>query len=895
MKKDEKMLLIDGNSLAHRAFYALPPLKTSNGVFTNAVFGFVKMLLRLLKEEKPDYIAVAFDKKGPTFRHEEFSEYKSQRIKTPPELTSQFPILKEVLDAFNVQIIEKEGFEADDIIGTLAKTAEKEGIYTYIVTGDKDALQLVSDKIMVYLTRRGITDVEKYDEAKIEQEYSISPSQVCDLKGLMGDSSDNIPGVPNIGAKTASKLLKKFKSLEDIYDNIEKVEGKKIKENLVKFKDQAFMSKRLTTIITDIPLDLDISQCKLREMNKDKIIKLFGELEFHSLIREMDLQCKKDKETLECSIINTQEQLNDTISKIRDNEQISFKIEGETNNPMTTEIVGISIGIQGVGLFYIPLKSRGSLETEKVLTHLKDVLEDEQIEKISHDIKYDIICLKRYGISLRGYAFDTMLASYVLNPSKSNHDLQSISVTNLHRKVPIREDLLGKGRKAKMFSEIKAEKQAEFSCKRVEAVVELKELLEKQLKDNNLYKLYEEIELPLIEILANMEFTGINVDLQELKRLSEEFGQKIELLENRIYEDAGMKFNINSPKQLGEVLFEKLQLPVIKKTKTGYSTSAEVLEQLKPQHEIIEKIIEYRTLMKLKTTYVDGLINVMNPQTGKIHSSFNQTITSTGRISSTEPNLQNIPVRFEMGRKIRKVFIPSDKNHRFLSADYSQIELRILAHISGDENLIEAFKTGQDIHAKTASEVFNVPIDEVTPEMRNRAKAVNFGIVYGISEYGLSRDLGISRKEAGTYIDNYFERYPGVRDYVRETIKFAKEKGYVVTILNRKRYLPDLHSRNYNVRSFAERTAINTPIQGSAADIIKKAMIEVYNEIQRKKLSVKLVLQVHDELIFDCPEEELEQVKEMVKTKMENTMELKVPLIVDLKVGSNLYNMEKIE
>lgn len=863
----DKLILIDGNSLFHRAFYALPILMTSDGVYTNAVYGFTTMLLKLLEEEKTDYIITAFDRKEPTFRHKEYAEYKGHRARTPDELNSQFPILKKLLLAFNINILEAEGYEADDIIGTISRKAEDMDIETLIVTGDKDALQLVSPYTKVLLTRKGISELERYNEEKVFTKYGISPDKLVDVMGLMGDPSDNIPGVPNVGEKTAIKLIKQFGSFENIFNNIGELKGK-LRENLENYKEQAFMSRRLAEICKDVPVRFDLKESEFREKNYEETIKLFKELEFLSLIDRIHLPSSNDNNIGSKTLKSIQE-IETALHKIKKSGIMAVSFETEKSSSIEKKILGLSFGSGEQNIYFISGKT-----LEKTWAIFRSVFEDCDVKKICHDAKEVYILLNNEGIKLNGLEMDTLIGAYLLDPSKTSYSLEKLSLEFLN-----------------YYIESKPEDLKYNSCKKTEVQIKLKEIILSKLKDTDTLMLFKEIEMPLIKVLADMELAGIKVDLEGLEILSKEFGERLDILSRKIYDSAKLEFNINSPKQLGEVLFEKLGLPVIKKTKTGYSTDGEVLNKLRNHHEIVELVLEYRSLMKLKSTYVDGLISITNKNTRKVHTSFNQTITATGRISSTEPNLQNIPVRFELGREIRKVFKPENEGNYLVAADYSQIELRILAHISRDENLINAFINGEDIHANTASKVFDVKLEDVTPIMRDKAKAVNFGIVYGISDYGLSQDLGISRKEAQQYIDSYFEKYPGVRDYIRETIKKAGVQGYVTTIMNRRRYLPDLHSRNRNIRSFAERTAINTPIQGSAADIIKIAMNKIYRNLKNEKLYTKMILQVHDELIFDVPADELSKAGDIIKKEMEEVYPLRVPLKVDLKKGHNWYDM----
>jgi DNA polymerase-1 len=855
----KKILLIDGNSLLHRAFHALPPLRTSRGIHTNAVYGFTNMLFKILKEEDPDYVAVAFDKKGPTFRHTEYAAYKATRPGTPEELIGQFDMLKDILKALNIKYLEIDGFEADDVLGTVSRKAEESGIFSLILTGDRDALQLVSPMTSVLLTKKGITELEIFDPEKVVERFGIPPESIPDMKGLMGDASDNIPGVPNVGEKTAAKLIREFGSVENLLENTDRIKGK-IKDIIEHYSQQARTSKYLATIVRDVDLAFDFEEFKRREPDYEKLLKLFRELEFNSLINKIERpQVKSATGGAVSRHVRDMASLNAAVEKIHSSKTLSLLLDAHKQNSLAATIKGISLAT-GESIYYVPWELINMNPEAKF--KLAATLKDPGIEKIAHDGKFTKNTLRRMGMDFC-CSFDTMLAAYLLDPSKPRYDLEDIAFEHLGAEL---RDAADPGQKTAV---LKA----------------LKEVLEQRLEDCGMKQLFYEVEMPLSFVLADMELTGFKVDCEKLKALSEEFGKKLDKLSAEIYGLAGMEFNINSPKQLGEVLFEKLSLPVVKKKKTGYSTDAEVLEKLKPCHPIIEKILEYRFLMKMKSTYAEGLLALADKTTGKIYTSLNQAVTSTGRISSTEPNLQNIPVKTEVGRRIRGVFVADGPGHLLLSGDYSQIELRVLAHISGDESLMESFIKGEDIHTRTASEVFGIPPEEVTPDLRDRAKAVNFGIVYGISDYGLAQSLGISNKEAQDYIEAYFQRYPGVRNYVRETIRNARLTGYVTTILNRRRYIPDINSKNYNLRSFAERVAMNTPIQGSAADIIKVAMVKVYRDLKQNNLKAKILLQVHDELIFDVPEEELEDVKRIVKYDMENAIPLKVPLLVDIKVG----------
>lgn len=885
----KRLMVIDGNSLLHRAFHALPPLQTKDGIYTNGVYGFLTMLNKIVEEYSPEYICVVFDKKTPTFRHKEYTEYKAKRAKIPDELIMQFDILKEVLSKLNITTLEIDGFEADDIAGTLASIGEKKGLETILVTGDKDYLQLATKKTKVLITRKGITNLEIYDEQSVKEKYGISPVQLIDLKGLMGDKSDNIPGVPGIGEKTGIKLIKEFGSLEEIYENLESVSGKKLKERLVENKLQAFMSKKLAKIITEVPISIEIEELKAKEPNYDELIDMYKRLEFNSLLGKIQ-EASSDNETSNNLVVNIDynyeivqdlEVIDNIVQSINENKKIYLKFIKEE------KIIGLTIKTEMTKTYYIDL-----IEEEfkdKALLKLKPIFENEEISKVGHHIKEDILILLKNGIYLKGITFDSMIGQYIINPSQNSYSIKELAKEYLSVFIEDEDDILGKGKSRKKITDISLEERAKLFSTQLEIISKIEKVIKEKIQEYNMDELYYTVELPLIEVLAFMEFEGFTVDIKKLNELGEEFDAKMKELTDDIYRIAGEEFNINSTKQLGRILFEKLNLPVVKKTKTGYSTNAEVLEKLKEKHPIIEKILEYRRIMKLKTTYVDGLISLVDKETNKIHSTFNQTITTTGRISSTEPNLQNIPIKTEEGRKIRKVFIPSSEEYKLVDADYSQIELRVLAHITDDPNLKEAFYNNEDIHTKTASEVFNVPKSDVTPLMRSRAKAVNFGIIYGISDYGLARDLNISRKEAKLYIENYFAKYKKVKEYMDNIIKEGKEKGYVTTIMNRRRYLPELKSRNFNIRSFGERMAMNTPIQGSAADIIKIAMVNVFNELKKNKLKSKLILQVHDELIIEAYKDELKQVKKILKEQMENAVKLSVPLKVEMKIGDSWY------
>lgn len=866
----ERLLILDGNSLMNRAFYAIPALNNAEGLNTNAIYGFINMLFKMREELKPDYIVTTFDKKAPTFRHKEYKDYKAGRKKMPPELAEQFPVVKELLEKLAINIFEIEGFEADDLIGTLASFSRDRGIEVYIITGDRDALQLAEDNVKIVINKKGMTEKEIYDKDRMLLDYGVTPKQFIDVKGLMGDSSDNIPGVPGIGEKTALKLIKEYGSVENVLMNIENISGKKIKENLMEYREQAVFSKKLATIITNVPIEIDLESIKSKDsFNVKSVREMFLKLEFKSLMNKIpDSEAEEDivEVKVEYEVVDTIEGIKSMASSLKDTIYLLF--ENENENVYSKSIIKkIYVNLQDKN-YVIDYDKLFKADPEELKLALKSVFENEEIDKIIHDAKIPYTILDKIGISLKGLIFDTKIAAYLIDPAKSEYQLNGLIRDSLNIDIKDEDELLG--------------------VKEVKYLKAIYEDLSAKIKLLNMEELFYTVEEPLIEVLSAMEGRGFKVDRVKLNELGEQFSEKIQQTRQEIYSISGEEFNISSPKQLGKILFEKLDLPVIKKTKTGYSTNAEVLEKLRDKHPIIDKITYYRQLTKLYSTYVEGLKNVIDVD-DKIHSSFNQTVTTTGRLSSTEPNLQNIPIKHEMGREIRKVFIPDSSECVILSGDYSQIELRVLAHIADDENLINAFKHHSDIHTKTASEVFNVPIEQVTPLMRSNAKAVNFGIVYGIGDFSLAQDLKITKSKAKEYIDTYFARYPNVKKYLEDIVVKAKEELYVTTILNRRRYIPEIKARNKMVASFGERLAMNTPIQGSAADIIKLAMVKVYEKLRKEKLKSTIILQVHDELILNVYKDELEEVKKLVKDEMENAIELKVPLEVDINIGKTWY------
>jgi len=869
----EKLLLLDGNSLAYRAFFALPLLTNDSGIHTNAVYGFTTMLQRILEEEQPTKILVAFDAGKTTFRHETFTEYKGGRQKTPPELSEQFPYLRKLIDAYGIKQYEQDLYEADDIIGTLAKEASSQDMDVIIVSGDRDLTQLATEQVTVYITKKGITEIERNTPAFIAEKYGLTPLQIIDMKGLMGDSSDNIPGVPGVGEKTAVKLLKEHGSVEALYEAMDTLKASKMKEKLVANEEQAIMSKKLATIFTDAPISISLTDLVYHGPNEEELINVWRELGFKSLLDKSDFTVQEQEQTpFDFELVQEvrQEDLQDVMA---------VHVELENEHYHTCAQLGIALS-DGTKTQYIPFDIAAKSDT------LRCWLEDSTKIKYMSDSKAAQAALKRAGIQLAGVDFDLVLASYINNPGLSGDDVATLAKELGYYDVQADETVYGKGAK-RAIPEI--EKLAQHVSRKVFAVWSLQPKLEALLKENEQFDLYKNLELPLAAILGEMESEGITVNRATLEKMGQELNDKLVVIEQEIYAEAGETFNINSPKQLGVILFDKLGLPVIKKTKTGYSTAADVLEKLQSEHAIIEHILLYRQLGKLQSTYIEGLLKEIHEKDSKVHTRFQQALTATGRLSSTDPNLQNIPIRLEEGRKIRQAFVPAKEDWILFSADYSQIELRVLAHMSEDQNLVEAFREGMDVHTRTAMDVFHVSEDEVDSNMRRAAKAVNFGIVYGISDYGLSQNLDITRKEAATFIEKYFASFPGVKQYMDDIVQNAKFNGYVTTILNRRRYLPDITSSNFNLRSFAERTAMNTPIQGSAADIIKKAMIDMDARLKKENMQAKLLLQVHDELIFEAPKEEIALLEKIVPEVMENAIELSVPLKVDFNYGSTWY------
>ena len=880
---DKRLIIIDGNSIINRAFYALPDMTNSDGLHTNAVYGFTRMLFKIIDDYKPTHISVAFDMKAPTFRHKEFSEYKAGRKKMPNELGQQLQPLKELLDTFNIHRMEMAGFEADDLIGTVAKKAENDDFKVYIVTGDKDAIQLASNKTTTLITKKGVGEVEEYNYDSVVERYEMTPTQFIDLKGLMGDKSDNIPGVPGIGEKTGIKLIKEFSSIENLIENTNQLKGsvkKKIEEN----KDQAVFSKKLATIITDVPIEISLDELSYGDYDKNAVIEEFKKFGFNTLIKQvLAMDGGNEESIVEEKIelnINHLEDISAFKNEIEKTNKLFIKTVSKVGNILEKNLIYVFVSADGKNIYYI---------NDEELELIKDIISNEEIKKIGYNLKDDYLALKPYDIQLNNMFFDIAIGEYLIDSkSSTSYECSDIAMKYLTKKIKSKEELLGKGAKAKKFSDLELEELSIYFGEILNIVYNVYPIMEKAFKEMDMEYLFYDVEMPLVEVLGSMEYEGMAVDKNQLEEIGNKFKEIISNLEEEIFTMAGEKFNINSPKQLGVILFEKLELPVIKKTKTGYSTNADVLEKLRDKHEIIDKITEYRQIVKLNSTYVEGLSNIINPISGRIHSSFNQTITTTGRISSTEPNLQNIPVKTEMGREIRKVFIAKD-NCKLVDADYSQVELRVLAHMSDDEHMIDAFQHNMDIHSKTASQIFGVDINDVTSLQRSEAKAINFGIVYGKTDFGLAQDLNIPVPKAKAYIESYFANYDKIKVFMDEAIKNATDKGYALTIFNRRRYIPEINSSNFMVRNQGKRFAMNAPIQGSAADIIKIAMVNVFTRLKDENLKSRLILQVHDELIVEALEEEIDKVCSIVKEEMESAVNLQVHLDVDLNVGDSWF------
>lgn len=924
----KKLVLIDGNSIMNRAFYGImgsKALTTKDGKYTNAIYGFLAILFKLLEEEKPDYIGVTFDLKAPTARHKMYEGYKANRKGMPTELAEQMPIIKDVLRAMNIDIIEKEGYEGDDVIGTLSRYGEQKGLEVVILSGDRDTFQLATDNVRINIprTKGGKTETEIFNREKVKEVYGIEPKQLIEVKGLQGDASDNIPGVPGIGEKTALSLVQKYETIDNLYKKLESgeadVKGKQ-KEKLEQNKDLAYLSRTLGEINTKVPIEDTLEELKLEEWDKPKVLELFKELNFKRYIDRFNLQNeagKGDNFSEENNIENPYKVVEKSIEEIKTiiekQGKMIFYIETEKVNDedkiIKEKITGISIfNSSGNEAYYIDIKNGEKIQ------ELKEIFENDKILKIGIDLGRVYILLRQEGIDFKGINYDASIAAYILNPTNNKLKLNDLAEQYLEIDV---NEILGDSKSSKveqinLFDAMqgvglsgsneekseeekikeeqeKTQKAEEKKCTLYAYIIyKLQEITMKKLEEINAVDLFNNIDMPTVTVLANMQWNGMYADLEELNKFGKQLKEQLEIKTKMIYEMAGEEFNINSTKQLGEILFEKMKLPVVKKTKSGYSTDVDVLEKLKSEDPIISEILDYRQLMKLNSTYVEGLKPYINPKTKRIHSFFHQTITATGRISSTEPNLQNIPTRFELGKQVRKIFKP-EPGKVYIDADYSQIELRVLAHMSEDTHMVQAFKDGEDIHRQAASKVFKTPMEEVTKEQRSNAKAVNFGIVYGISDFGLGEQLGISRKIAKQYIEEYLQEYAGIKNFMDDMKEKAKETGYVETLFNRRRYIPELKSNNYMVRQFGERAAMNTPIQGTAADIMKIAMINVYKKLIEENLEAKIVLQVHDEMMIEAPLAEAEKVKEIVKTEMEGAIKLNVPLIAEVSEAENWY------
>lgn len=896
-----RLILVDGNSIMNRAFYGImgsKMLTTSDGTYTNAVYGFLSILFKIEEDLNPDYIAVAFDLKGPTERHKMYEGYKANRHGMPDELAQQMPIIKDVLKAMNIKIIEKQGYEGDDILGTLSKEAEEQGIDVTILSGDRDTFQLTSDKVTVRIprTKMGKTENEDYDRTRVLEEYGIEPKELIEVKGLMGDTSDNIPGIPGVGEKTALNLIRHYKTIDNLYKEVETNESLidvkgKLKEKILENKELAYLSRKLGEINRQAPIETSVEELKKQEWNNQEVYNLFKYLRFNRYIDRFNMENSNAGQTpneqlFEKEAVNEVEKIKEIIEKAKKENELIYYIE---TDELETKNTIINKKIKSISIYDKELKKAYYILLEEDKIQLfKEIFEDNNVKKIGYKQKIDYILLREKEINVSNFYYDIELAAYILNPTESKYNLEKLAIDYL--KLDINEYNKKEEKQINLFEaqENKTENEIEKNCMYVYTIYNVYEKTMEKLKETNQLDLFNNIEMPLVKVLADMQYIGIYVDKNELVEFGNTLKNEIEKLTGEIYKLAGEEFNINSTKQLGIILFEKMKLPVVKKTKSGYSTDVEVLEKLKNENEIVSKILDYRQLVKLNSTYVEGLIPYINDKDNRIHSYFHQTVTATGRISSSEPNLQNIPTRFDLGKQIRKVFKPKE-GYVFVDADYSQIELRVLAHIADDEHMIEAFNNNEDIHRQTASKVFDIPMEEVTSKQRSDAKAVNFGIVYGISDFGLGEQLGISRKQAKLYIEQYLDKYQKIKEFMESIKESAKKEGYVETLFNRRRYIPEMNSNNYMVRQFGARVAMNTPIQGTAADIMKIAMIKLFNELKERKLESNILLQIHDELLLEVKKEEKDEVEKLLKDSMEGAMQLKVPLKVELSEADNWY------
>ncbi len=904
LMKKPLLVLFDGNALVHRAFHALPPLTVSKtGEMVSAVYGFALMLLKAISELKPTHCAIAFDKKAPTFRHQLFDQYKAQRPPTPDELVNQLGRVRQLVEAFHIPIFELDGYEADDVLGALSHQAGDQDIDTIVVTGDADAMQLVSPRVRVLTPRRAFGDTVLYDEAAVSQKYGIKPRQIADFKGLVGDSSDNIPGVPGIGEKTAVKLLRKFGSIDEIYAHIDEVTPPKLQALLREKEALARQSKVLATIVTQTPVTLDLDDCRASHYDRHQVTELFRELEFFSLLPKLPeletetvapepyTQVETKPPQRDYHIINTSTTLDELLNRLSATNSFAFDLETTSLDAMIAQPVGVSLSPAPGEAYYIPVGHVGwgqveQLPLEQVIERLKPPMEDASLAKFAHNGKYDMTVLAEYGVTVNNLTFDTMVAAYLLG--EKSLGLKALAFSKLGIEMTPITALIGSGAKQISMSQVEVNQAADYACADADMTGQLTKLLNTELRQQGLWQLFSEVEMPLVTVLTRMERNGVALDIELLRQMSHRLGEQLLKLEAEIYNTVGHRFNINSPQQLGSVLFEELKLSPSRKTK---STGASVLEELRGTHPIIEFILDYRQLSKIKSTYTDALPSIINPKTGRVHTSFNQTRTATGRLSSSEPNLQNIPVRGELGKQVRQAFIAPFGSY-LVAGDYSQIDLRALSHLSQDESLLGAFRRDEDIHAATAAQVFGVDASQITPDMRRVAKTVNFGVIYGMSDYGLEQATELSREEAAQFIASYFEKYSGVKQYLESTKEQARKLGYVQTILGRRRFIPEIKSSNRQVREAAERMAINMPVQGTSADIIKIAMINLDHEMQKRQLRSKMLLQVHDELILEVPDDELEEIRQLVPEIMSAALKLSIPLKVDIKTGKNWGEME---
>jgi len=914
MSENKRLMLIDGHAMAYRAYFATPPLTAPDGEPTNAVYGYASMLLKAINDERPDFVVATFDS-GRTFRHDQYPEYKATRAKMPEDLRAQVDRIQEITQALGIPVVTMEGYEADDLLGSLATAASRQGLETVIVTGDSDALQLVSDRVHVLMPRRTMSDVQHMDVQAVQERYGLTPEQLIDLKALMGDSSDNIPGVKGIGEKTAVQLLSKYGSLEGIYEHLEEIKPARVREALRAGRESAFLSRQLVTIVRDLNVPLDLDRARWGVYDREQLMSLMRQLGFHSLLGRLPGQVAASGEQLslfaparppeserrifgQYHIIDTPSMLGELMDRLKQGRLFGLYTETTSTDQMRARLVGISIATAEGDAWYIPVghqeaAGQSQLPLEEVAGAIGPVLADPARNMVLHNAKYDMIVLERHGLPVRGRCDDTMLAAWLLSPTGRGIGLREQAFQRLGIEMTETTEVIGKGRAQTTMDRVPVETVGMYACADADMTLRLLAVLRRELAERNQEDLYDHVEVPLVPVLRDMEMFGVLVDVAYLREMSREIGQRIREIEQTIYKLAGHPFNPNSPKQLSQVLFQELKLPVVRTTRTGISTDASVLEELRDAHPIVGHLLEYRNLDKLRGTYIDALPNLVHPETGRVHTSFNQTGTSTGRLSSSDPNLQNIPVRTEIGRRVRRAFVAAP-GHLLLSCDYSQVELRMLAHVSGDPEMIAAFERDEDIHATTAAAIFGVDLSQVTYEQRNMAKAINFGLMYGMSAYGLAARTNLSREQAEAFIQAYFTRFAGVRRYLERTVVEARERGYVETIMGRRRYFPELTQEtvNPNVRSAAERAAVNMPIQGSAADVIKVAMIRLHDKLRAAGLDAHMILQVHDELVLEVSETDLGSARELTVDTMSGAVELRVPLKVDVSVGPNWMEMQ---